>query len=411
MQWRNYESERDRAAAYRIWREVGWMGEKESPEELDRFITGSGRGFVAELNGEPECLVLTSTGDLRYLRETLPFACVTGVTTSRIARKQAFAGCLTASAVATEAAEGAAVAGLGMFDQGYYNRLGFGTGTYEHAFTMVTENLQVDVTPRVPLRLGMDDWERIHAARLKRARGHGSASLFAAPFTCGRMHDGSNQFGLGYADDPDGGLSHLIFCSTDNVADGPYGLKYLVYRTPEQLLELLALLRSLHDQVRSIRLPEPAGIQLQDLVRKPFKTESLTRGSRHHSHIEAYAWWQMRICDLAACLEKTHLSGGPVRFNLRLSDPIAAHLDDSVSWRGVAGDYVVTLGPQSAAEPGSDAALPTLAASVNAFTRLWLGVRPATGLAVTDDLSGPEGLLEELDEVLRLPVPHPDWDF
>lgn len=86
-------------------------------------------------------------------------------------------------------------------------------------------------------------------------------------------------------------------------------------------------------------------------------------------------------------------------------------LGEDAQWRGVAGDYVVTLGPSSRAEQGSDDALPTLSASVNAFTRMWLGVRPATGLAVTDNLAGPPPLLEALDPVLRLPDPKPDWDF
>jgi hypothetical protein len=71
----------------------------------------------------------------------------------------------------------------------------------------------------------------------------------------------------------------------------------------------------------------------------------------------------------------------------------------------------VTLGPQSSAEPGTDRALPTLAASVGAFTRMWLGVLPATGLAVTDELEGPQELLEELDWALRLPQPSVDWGF
>ena len=72
---------------------------------------------------------------------------------------------------------------------------------------------------------------------------------------------------------------------------------------------------------------------------------------------------------------------------------------------------MVTLGPASGAEPGLDPALPTLTASVGAFTRMWLGVRPASGLAVTDDLAGPPELLEALDWALRLPQPKPDWDF
>ena len=99
-----------------------------------------------------------------------------------------------------------------------------------------------------------------------------------------------------------------------------------------------------------------------------------------------------------------------VRFNLCLDDPIERYLNGG-TWRGVGGDYVVTLGGESHAAPGGEVALPTLAASVGAFTRLWLGVRPATGLAVTDDLAGPPDLLAQLDRVLCLPEPKPDWDF
>jgi hypothetical protein len=127
--------------------------------------------------------------------------------------------------------------------------------------------------------------------------------------------------------------------------------------------------------------------------------------------VHTSAYWQVRMCDLAGCLERTHLRGDVVRFNLALSDPIERFLDDDAAWRGLSGDYVITLGPSSGAEIGADANLPTLAASVGAFTRMWLGVRPASGLAVTDMLSGPPELLETLDWALRLPDPKPDWDF
>jgi len=52
-----------------------------------------------------------------------------------------------------------------------------------------------------------------------------------------------------------------------------------------------------------------------------------------------------------------------------------------------------------------------LDASVGAFTRLWLGVRPASGLAITDDLAGPDDLLAQLDASLRLPTPQAGWSF
>ena len=156
---------------------------------------------------------------------------------------------------------------------------------------------------------------------------------------------------------------------------------------------------------------EPPGIQLQDLLDRPFKLRRVTNKSSFENRAGAEAYWQMRICDLRKCLEQTHLRGGETRFNLKLTDPIENLLDTDAAWRGVAGDYVVALGASSGAEPGRDASLPALIATVNAFTRLWLGVRPATGLAVTDELAGPPSLLEELDWTLRLPDPKPDWEY
>jgi len=55
--------------------------------------------------------------------------------------------------------------------------------------------------------------------------------------------------------------------------------------------------------------------------------------------------------------------------------------------------------------------LSTLNASVGAFTRMWLGVLPATGLSVTDKLDAPHALLQQLDRLLRLPKPSFEWDF
>lgn len=58
----------------------------------------------------------------------------------------------------------------------------------------------------------------------------------------------------------------------------------------------------------------------------------------------AAAYWQMRICDLPGCLARTYLPGEEVRFNLKLTDPVEDVPGEDAQWRGVAGDYVVTLG-------------------------------------------------------------------
>ena len=78
---------------------------------------------------------------------------------------------------------------------------------------------------------------------------------------------------------------------------------------------------------------------------------------------------------------------------------------------GIGGSYTIVLGPESSAKRGTKSHLPTLTAAVGAFTRLWLGVRPARGLATTDELSGPADLLAALEHRFCLPSPHFDWDF
>src|ERR687887_1055244 len=119
MTIRDYDPGRDKEAAHRIWREVGWL-EKGKEEGMDLLVE-AGRALVGEAQGEAECLVLTAAGTMKYLSEDLPVSCVTGVTTSRVARKQGLASRMAAKAVAQDAAKGALVSLLGAFEQGYYN--------------------------------------------------------------------------------------------------------------------------------------------------------------------------------------------------------------------------------------------------------------------------------------------------
>ena len=60
---------------------------------------------------------------------------------------------------------------------------------------------------------------------------------------------------------------------------------------------------------------------------------------------------------------------------------------------------------------GSEKNLPTLKASVNAFTRMWYGIMPATSLVYSDGIEAPEKLLKKLDKVFILPEAHVDWGF
>lgn len=412
MEIRKYNPDTDFAGVARIWREIGWIeSNNENQDKGLELFAAQYEALVAIIDGSPECFVSTGTGSMRHITEDLPLSVVTAVTTSHVARRQGLARKLTARLIAQDAVAGAAVSALGMFDQGYYNRLGFGTGTYEYWHSIDPSSLRVPVTPRPPKRLGTDDWEAIHQSRLGRLRGHGSCVLEAGAATAAELLWADNGFGLGYPDGPNGELTHLMWFSAKGMEFGPYNLWFMTYQTPEQFLELLALLVQLGDNVQLVRLREPADIQLQDLIHQPFRRRRMTEKSEYENRARATAYWQMRMCDVAVCVAATKLAGEPVRFNLKLSDPIVDALDGTEGWGGVAGDYVVTFGPESSAVPGREVGLPDMEAGVGAFTRLWLGVRPATGLAVTDDLHGPAELLDDLDRVLRLPTPKPDWDF
>ncbi len=409
MNYRKYDPENDAEACHRIWREVGWISEGEE-DGADRFWQ-AGPAYVADIDGSPECMVTTGRGQLRYLDEDLDFHCICGVTTSRIARRQGLASGLTANAVAEGAADGAAVAGLGMFEQGYYNRLGFGTGAYEVTATVDPSLLDIDATPRVPKRLGHGDYEAIHRARLHSRRHHGQVVLDSPSHTRGRMESSQKGFGLGYVDD-DGEITHHIWCDVSSVGQGPYNIRWMTWNTPEQLLELMALISTFGDQVRVVRLQEPRHLQLQDLIKRPFTEYRVRDGGNMEIGISCRAWWQMRMLNLPQCLERTILTDGvPVEFNLKLTDPIEEYLDENSPWTGASGEYVVKMGPNSWAAGGSDESLPTMEATVNAFTRMWLGVRPASGLAVTDDIAAPRELLEGLDNLVKVPAPRPNWDF
>ncbi|MCE5260183.1 MAG: hypothetical protein LLG44_14165 [Chloroflexi bacterium] len=409
MELRPYDKTRDRDNILRVWREIGWL--HAGNEELVDGVMEAGHTWVADIDGVAEGETSTCKGTVRYLDTDLPLTAITAVSTSYVGRKKGLATRLTALAVANEAAAGAFVAGLGMFEQGYYNRLGFGTGSYEHSLSFDPAKLQLSVKARTPQRFSVADWEKLHAARLTRLRGHGACTLLPALSTKCEMIEHPGNSGLGYTDGPDGSLSHFIWLGASDIEHGPYNVRMMAYQNGQQFLELLALLKDLSDQFYGVRMREPYGIQMQDFLQQPFKNYRTTNNSPFEHFNRASAYWQMRILDLAGCLRNTHLPGVNLRFNLTLQDPITPLLPADQAWRGVGGEYTVTLGEECAAAPGHNPSLPLLKTTVNAFTRMWLGVRPASGLALSDELETSPELLHDLDWAFRLPTPLIDWSY
>ncbi len=407
---RSLDSEKDKEAVLRIWKEVGWI-EKGKEDMLDTILEMEGGKYVAEVKGSPECNVNTSEGSIFYQDTELPLHIINSVITSPVARRQRLAAKLTAKAIAEDAANGAYLSALGIFDQGFYNMLGFGTGSYENWIFFDPSTIITEKKHSTPDRISLDHWKQVYRARINRRKVHGLVNLHQEKDTKLEMYSPTHSFGLGYFDDQ-GEITHHIYFRTENLDQGPYSVKWMTYQDREQFMDLMSILKSLSDQVNLIIMREPPGIQFQDMLNRPFRQRRMTKSSKFENKMSASAYWQMRIIDLEGCIESSsYRTDKQINFNLSLHDPIEELLEDTSSWKGLSGDYRIKLGNKSSIGRVRRRNLPTLEASVNAFTRLWLGIRSATSLAMTDEISGPPSLLKDLDNVLRLPTPHPDWDF
>ncbi|MDE0480152.1 MAG: GNAT family N-acetyltransferase [Gammaproteobacteria bacterium] len=409
---RPYDSEKDEKAVIRIWEETRWIdrGDENDAAHL-RGMLGGSRALVGELDGDAECVTISSPASIRHLREDIPLGIVAAVTTSPRGRRAGFASRATAGLVQQDAEAGMMVSALGMFEQGFYTRLGFGNGPSELRWSFDPSNLGVDARAGIPVRITIEDSEDVHRAMCKRALRHGGVCIQSHAHVRADMGWTENPLGLGYRD-AGGELTHFVWGEMKD-ENGPFVLVKIAWREPEQLRELLALLKGFGDQAHLVKMIEPAGLQLQDFIDRPLRENNTPKEGEWRKGAEAEAWWQARINDLAGCLQRTSLpqSGAALAFNLHLDDPIGRFLPSKGGWKGVGGDYVVELGAASSAVPGSRKGLPSLHAGIAGFTRLWLGCAEASAIAATGQIEASSRLLDDLETTLRMPIPRTGCEF
>lgn len=404
---RAYDEARDLDHVLRTWLEVGWLESEDKKDALRAFFD-TAHVEVGLIDDEAECNVHWVPGRIQYQSTDLGLCAITAVTTSHIGRRQGLASTMTARALQQGADAGHAVAALGMFEQGFYDRLGFGTSAYDNQLQFDPQNLLVSHIPyRRPSRVTKEHWPDIHAAMVNRLGSHGAVFLDPPRLVEGEWGFADNPFALGYRDDA-GTLTHMIYGDLKD-DHGPFTVNAIAYQSTDQLLELLRLLYELGDQIRSVKMIEPAEVQLQALLREPIRERQRSLKSDMESGNRSMAWCQLRMLDVERCVAARSWVGEPVRFNLTLTDPLADRLTDG--WRGVAGDYTVTIAEESAATRGHTPGLPTMTTGVGPFTRLWFGVVSATALTVSDPVEAPAGLVAALDDALLLPRPLPGWQF
>lgn len=399
---RDYESS-DHGALARIWQECGWISDAEAEVATLGAIAETGGASVAIVDGVAESFGQWSPATLRYIDTDLPLCHIGAITTSRLGRRRGFASMMTERCLAQGAADGYAVASLGIFDEGFYDRFGFGTGAPVSMVSFDPASLRVDVPYRTPERLSLDNSDEMQAAMANRLPAHGGITMALSEFYGWDFVMEDRFFALGYRDDS-GRLTHYVAGAPD-AKFAHYEIFFFAYETTTQLLELLRLVADLADQAVSMTIIEPGHVRVQDLIQRPRRQRRRSGGAEHQAGLHADSWWQMRILDLQACVAARSWVGPSVEFNLRLTDPLAS--SPTATWPGIGGDYTITIAETSTVKDAHSPELALLEASVGAFTRMWLGVLPASELAITDTFTAPPPLLAALDQSFSLPTPKP----
>ncbi|NQY57105.1 MAG: GNAT family N-acetyltransferase [Ilumatobacteraceae bacterium] len=409
-----YEADRDADAVARIWREVRWIDDEETHRAALRTFLDGAPVEVGRVDGSAECAVARTMGEYDLDTARVSLCAITGVTTSHIGRKLGLASTLTSRALRAGAEDGAAISALGMFEQGFYDRFGFGTGAYAYETVFDPSSLRLDHVPyRRPERLGDDDLDEMYKATIDRRQHHGAVRLHSAEQFAAEWGFTDDRIALGYRG-PNGAVSHFLVGSL-KAEYGPFRVRWLIAHDDAQVLDLLRLLRELADQFHAVKMAEPAGVQLQALLDQPMRQRSRTKDAAAATSTDAIAWWQARILDLEACAASVCWPGEPVEFVVDIDDPVGRFLDPADGWAGVSGRYRVRVADPSSIERIGDAAdrssTATMEAGIGAWTRLWLGIASASTLALGNELHASPELLRALDRAIRLPRAEPGIYF
>jgi len=318
------------------------------------------------------------------------------------------AGRTTAHSLDQAYQKGAVVATLGAFDQGYYEKLGFGNFSSDSFITFDPQNLKVNGNCRPPIRFSLEDGERLHEARLRRFKLHGTCDLHPPATTQFELKYHKDGICLGY--ESEGEISHFLF-GTIKGEHGPLRIEMFVYQDNEQLLELLNVIKTLSDQMRIVEMASPLGIEMQEFLNYPMRLREVTEGSKWENNTVAYSFFQARILRLEEAIQAMSLEREDLSFNLTLDDPIKRYLSIEHEFSGCEGDYTLHLGAESRIKKGHEEGLQLLSASINTFTRLWSGARSATSLVATDGMEAEPELISHLDKLIRFRELKTDWDF
>ena len=127
--------------------------------------------------------------------------------------------------------------------------------------------------------------------------------------------------------------------------------------------------------------------------------------------MRSIAYQQLRICNLENCIKAVKYQGESYSFNLSLTDPINDFLEEGDKVYTCEGDFTVTIGTESSIKNGLIESLPLIKGNINGFTRLWIGIIPATTIGLVEDLQIDDVLIDNLVNTFYKPEARSDLDY
>ena len=217
------------------------------------------------------------------------------------------------SLTCTAAADGAAVALLGMFEQGFYDRFGFATGAPMLVARSTPPRCASTTAVSVTRRLGLADGAAMGDAMRRRLPHHGRVT--STPRTHGRgMGIPRQPFALGYRDGDR--ITHFVAGSLKE-ENGPFEIQFCSYETGDSCSNCSA----------AARTRRPGALGGDDGTAAPAAPSADRRANRQRSRSRRGAHEPApgsdlvaaRVLDVPAVVSARQWVGPPVEFDLVLT--------------------------------------------------------------------------------------------
>ena len=343
----------------------------------------AGSACVTRIDGDAECMVVWRTRPKSDIsRKDLPFSAVAGRPSHPASHEnKGLAGTTHRTLGRTRSKRRAhSYQGLSFFEQGYYDRLGFGTAQYEDWIGFDPALLNVPFPARPPKTIHHRRLRtRMHQSRLASKKTNTAFVTFPDPnMDPQRQMRHQERLRPRATSTKPQTKSHTTSgaATTTMQNTAPTSSNGWLTRPPEQFLELMGIIRSpRRSSPNDQHEPAPPHPDTRPPQRNPSKTEWTTSKSKFATFSRSHrllAKPHQRPTQMPR--KNTPPRAPTTQFNLQLTDPIDDFLPEDETWKSTTGPIHHHPRTRILRDPRhTKKTSQTLKTTTSAFSRMWLG--------------------------------------